>query len=45
MSKARALPLQEVGAAFVVLAAGLPTAFTFLLMEVFVKHMREIKVY
>ena len=44
MTKARALPLQEVGAAFVVIAAGLPTAFTFLFMEVFVKNMKQTKV-
>ena len=44
MTKARALQLQEVGAAFVVLAAGLPTALIFLLVEVFVKNISDRKI-
>ena len=41
MNSARALALQEVGAPFVVLAAGIPTAISVLLLEVIIKNMRR----
>ena len=44
MSNARALTLQEVGAPFVVLAVGIPTALTFLLLELFLKRIKELSV-
>ena len=42
MANTRALTLQEAGAAFVVFSVGIPTALTFLLLEVFVKKMKKI---
>ena len=42
MANARALTLHEVGAPFVVLAVGIPTALTFLLLELFLKRMKEL---
>ena len=41
MSNARALTLQEVGAPFVILAAGIPTAISVLILEVIIKNMRR----
>ena len=40
---ARALTLQEVGAAFVVLAGGISTAISVLLLEVIVQNIRKRK--
>ena len=42
MANTRALTLHEAGAAFVVFAVGIPTALTFLLLEVFVKEMKKL---
>ena len=41
MSKARALTLQEAGAAFVVLAAGIPVAISVLLFELIIQNVRK----
>ena len=41
--KARALNLQEVEAAFVILAAGISTAISVLLLEVIVKNIQKRK--
>ena len=41
MSKARALTLQEAGAAFVVLAAGIPVAISVLLLELIIQKVRK----
>ena len=43
MSKARALSLQEAGAAFVVLATGIPVAITALLLELITQNVRKRK--
>ena len=42
LTNARALALQEVGAPFVVLAVGISTALTFLILELFLKKMKEL---
>ena len=43
MSKARALTLQEAGAAFVVLVAGIPVAISVLLLELIIQSLRKRK--
>ena len=41
MNNERALTLPEIGAPFVILAAGIPTAISVLLLEVMIKNMRR----